>query len=486
MQVSFVPSGAKWRTLFISRGLGLLVTASCLFMLAACSNPTGWMQGLGGEDDSDSPLPPPLIADEEGVVPDPRERRKAAQVPTGLRAATPPAPGNQEEAETAEPQYMDDSLRGGQTAAAAPPRVLPPVPTSKAPPVPEVNKVPAVPQPPVAQAPISPPAIAAQKAPPPPPAVLPPATAQQPPSMPPALQPPPPPIAAAKPAPVPPAPAASAPARTAPPASGTRSDIASVIPQTAPVPPGQAPSSPAVQKLPGYPPTPAYGANTPPAGAAMPAQPMPLPPSAPIAQSGLAPQPPRPMQMPPPVTAMQVPPLGTPEAETLPPVLTPAPPAQSAMTPNQQWQQPPAQWQAPAAARPGWQMAEQPSLAQFAAMPSGLIETVYFKSGSANLDSQDRQKIRAAAEKYKQRRGGIIRVLGHASSRTQNMTEVKQMMTNWEISQRRAAVVADELIRAGVAPEAIVVEAVSDREPIYVESLPAGEAGNRRAEIYLE
>lgn len=131
-------------------------------------------------------------------------------------------------------------------------------------------------------------------------------------------------------------------------------------------------------------------------------------------------------------------------------------------------------------------MAEQQSLAQFADIPAGLVETIYFKSGSANLDHRDRQKIGAAAEKYKQRRGGIIRVVGHASSRTQNITEVQQMMTNWKISQRRAAAVADALIRAGVAPDSVVVEAVSDREPIYVESLPAGEAGNRRAEIYLE
>ncbi|HAD25384.1 MAG TPA: hypothetical protein DCF61_06590 [Alphaproteobacteria bacterium] len=245
--------------------------------------------------------------------------------------------------------------------------------------------------------------------------------------------------------------------------------------------------------MPGYPPAPDYGATTPPQGAATPAQAMPLPPSAPIARSGLAPQPPRPMQMPPPVTAMQVPPLGTPEAQTLPPALAPAPPyaaqqqvappQQTTMTAPNQWQQPAA---APQAAQQEWQMAEQRPLSQFIGVPSGLIETIYFKSGSANLDNRDREKIRAAAAKYNQRGRGIIRVLGHASSRTQNMPEVQQMMTNWRISQKRAAAVADELIRAGVAPDSIVVEAVSDSEPIYVESLPAGEAGNRRAEIYLE
>lgn len=476
MQVSHRPIEAKWRTVFARHGLGLGMAAGSLLLLAACSNPAGWVNDIGGSNDSDSPLPPPLIADEDGVVADPSERKKAAQVPTGLRAATPPSPQDEDDTEQSGPQYTDDNLRGGRMAAAAPPRVVPPAPAPNR----QANTVPAVPQPSVQQESIAPPAALAQDVPPPPtfeaPAAVPPSRA---------LQTPPPPIAKAE---QPPAPASRVPAlQTAPPAPIGRNTVASNIPEPAPllpVPPAAQVTAPApVQRLPGYPPASGYGSTTPP-------QAMPLPHSAPIAQSGLAPQPPRPMQMPPPVTAMQVPPLGTPEAQTLPPALTPAPLQQAAPQstmappPTGQWQQPaPSQ---PHAVQPGWQMAGQPSLSQFIGVPSGLIETIYFKSGSANLDNRDWQKIRAAAAKYNQRGRGIIRILGHASSRTQNMPEVQQMVTNWRISQKRAAAVADALIRAGVAPDAIVVEAVSDAEPIYVESLPAGEAGNRRAEIYLE
>jgi hypothetical protein len=32
----------------------------------------------------------------------------------------------------------------------------------------------------------------------------------------------------------------------------------------------------------------------------------------------------------------------------------------------------------------------------------------------------------------------------------------------------------------------LVVDAISDAQPVYFEFMPTGEAGNRRAEIYLE
>jgi flagellar motor protein MotB len=42
------------------------------------------------------------------------------------------------------------------------------------------------------------------------------------------------------------------------------------------------------------------------------------------------------------------------------------------------------------------------------------------------------------------------------------------------------------LERLGVPPEVIVVTALSDQEPTYFEVMPAGEAGNRRVEIFFE
>jgi outer membrane protein OmpA-like peptidoglycan-associated protein len=66
------------------------------------------------------------------------------------------------------------------------------------------------------------------------------------------------------------------------------------------------------------------------------------------------------------------------------------------------------------------------------------------------------------------------------------MDRVSHELANFRISDERARAVAEELVRLGVDPTAIIVEAVSDQQPAFVEAMPAGEAGNRRAEILLE
>lgn len=136
---------------------------------------------------------------------------------------------------------------------------------------------------------------------------------------------------------------------------------------------------------------------------------------------------------------------------------------------------------------------------QFAALPpqatqpSGLVPTdlsapaavIRFSSGSARIGARDRRIIRQVFRTY-QSRGGRIHVLGHASSRTRNMNRVQHELANFQVSYDRARAVADELIRLGVDPSAIVVNAMSDQYPAFFEVMPAGEAGNRRAEIFLE
>jgi outer membrane protein OmpA-like peptidoglycan-associated protein len=113
------------------------------------------------------------------------------------------------------------------------------------------------------------------------------------------------------------------------------------------------------------------------------------------------------------------------------------------------------------------------------------VATIYFGSGSTKLGARDRDSIRKAFQSW-QSRGGRIRVVGHASSRTRNMDRVSHELANFRISDERARAVAEELIRLGVDPTAIIVEAVSDQQPAFIEVMPAGEAGNRRAEILLE
>ena len=113
------------------------------------------------------------------------------------------------------------------------------------------------------------------------------------------------------------------------------------------------------------------------------------------------------------------------------------------------------------------------------------VATIHFRNGSSALTTRDRQII-ANALQLKKERGGRIHIIGHASSRTRSADPVRHKMLNFKVSVDRADAVARELIRLGVKKKELVVDAISDAQPVYFEFMPTGEAGNRRAEIYLE
>jgi flagellar motor protein MotB len=113
------------------------------------------------------------------------------------------------------------------------------------------------------------------------------------------------------------------------------------------------------------------------------------------------------------------------------------------------------------------------------------VATIHFRNGSSALTSRDRQIIASALQLQKER-GGRIRIIGHASSRTGSSDPIRHKMTNLRVSVDRAEAVVGELMRLGAKKEELVVDAISDSRPVYHEFMPTGEAGNRRAEIYLE
>ena len=110
---------------------------------------------------------------------------------------------------------------------------------------------------------------------------------------------------------------------------------------------------------------------------------------------------------------------------------------------------------------------------------------VYFPSGSAALDAGDRRELRRIANQYKLS-GGRVRVVGHASSRTRDLPLERHKWVNFSLSMQRAETVARELMRLGVSPGAVQIEARSDSEPVFFEAMPSAEKQNRRAEIILE
>jgi outer membrane protein OmpA-like peptidoglycan-associated protein len=127
--------------------------------------------------------------------------------------------------------------------------------------------------------------------------------------------------------------------------------------------------------------------------------------------------------------------------------------------------------------------------ARIAAINGGAAPTavIYFPGDGTALSKAAHAQVRAAVAAFKANGGqGTVRVVGHASSRTANMSVEKHLETIFAKSQARANAVAQDLIRQGVPADKVMIDAVGDSQPIYYESMPKGEAGNRRAEIFVQ
>jgi outer membrane protein OmpA-like peptidoglycan-associated protein len=113
------------------------------------------------------------------------------------------------------------------------------------------------------------------------------------------------------------------------------------------------------------------------------------------------------------------------------------------------------------------------------------VAVIYFQHGSARLQARDRQVLRRVADIY-ERQQRDLRVVGHASSRTVSLDPIDHRMANFDTSLQRAQAVVDALVSMGVPRDSIQLEARGDSAPVYHEFMPTGEAGNRRAEIFLQ
>ncbi len=109
---------------------------------------------------------------------------------------------------------------------------------------------------------------------------------------------------------------------------------------------------------------------------------------------------------------------------------------------------------------------------------------VLFDTGSSKLTVKTRKTIRRIANLFK-KRGGTIQVIGHASSRTRDMSWRRHHLVNFNVSFDRAHAVGQQLKRLGVNPTAIEISAISDSKPRFSEVMPSEESRNRRVEIFL-
>lgn len=126
------------------------------------------------------------------------------------------------------------------------------------------------------------------------------------------------------------------------------------------------------------------------------------------------------------------------------------------------------------------------------ALPSASDQTIdpmsaviYFANGSSRIDAKGRDIV-AKFVKLAAAGNSVITVIGHASQRTQDMDPVTHKLVNLNVSVKRANAVVAELLRRGVASDQIEAIARGASMPLYLEVMPAGEAGNRRVEIFIE
>lgn len=128
-------------------------------------------------------------------------------------------------------------------------------------------------------------------------------------------------------------------------------------------------------------------------------------------------------------------------------------------------------------------------IGRVAAMNGGVppTEIIYFPGDTTNLSRSAMSQVRSAVAVFQATgSNATIKVVGHASSRTANMPVERHLEVIFQKSQARANAVAQALIKAGVPADRVQIEAVGDSQPIYYESMPKGEDGNRRAEIFVQ
>ncbi len=115
---------------------------------------------------------------------------------------------------------------------------------------------------------------------------------------------------------------------------------------------------------------------------------------------------------------------------------------------------------------------------------SFLASVIYHSNGKSDLSTKDLEVLSRIA-KISKDKSATVQIVGHASSRTGNMSLLENKMVNYNISIERAERIKKELMNYGVSAKDISLVAVSDTEPINREIMPIAENVNRRSEIYI-
>jgi len=111
------------------------------------------------------------------------------------------------------------------------------------------------------------------------------------------------------------------------------------------------------------------------------------------------------------------------------------------------------------------------------------LAVILFAEGSTSLSERDMAALGNVAQVQRQQ-GGRLRVIGHASDRATTAGADRDAVDQ-QISMARAQAVAGALIRLGAAQGSISLAGVGSQLPVASEATAAGEAANRRVEVFL-
>lgn len=104
--------------------------------------------------------------------------------------------------------------------------------------------------------------------------------------------------------------------------------------------------------------------------------------------------------------------------------------------------------------------------------------TLHFLEGRDELTPDSRQHLQTILAELRRRVGAEITVVGHTD-------RVGKLEYNDRLSLQRAQRVADELVRIGIAAQAISVAGRGEREPLVATEDEVAETHNRRVEVSL-
>jgi outer membrane protein OmpA-like peptidoglycan-associated protein len=105
--------------------------------------------------------------------------------------------------------------------------------------------------------------------------------------------------------------------------------------------------------------------------------------------------------------------------------------------------------------------------------------SILFPHDTTILSAAAKAQVQAAAQAFNaQGATGYIRVVGHASSRSANMSVSRHLQWDFDHSQARANSVARALIAAGVPASKVLISAVGDDNQ-------SDETTSRRADIFI-